>query len=80
MKFVTIRALWDPEAPVWVADSDEVPGLITEAPDEQTLVDKLKVMVPELLELNHVKPQPSEIHVEFYRKEHEKRITIPRAA
>ena len=48
-----IRADWDDEARVWfVADSD-VPGLATEAETLESLVDKLKVMVPELLEANH---------------------------
>lgn len=28
---ITVRATWDDEAGVWVAESDDVPGLITEA-------------------------------------------------
>ncbi len=42
---------WDPEA-VWVAVSDDVPGLATEAGTIETLTKKLRVMVPELLEAN----------------------------
>ena len=49
-----VHAEWDPEARVWTATSDDVPGLVTEADDMETLVDKLKVMIPELLELNGV--------------------------
>ena len=30
-KQITVNAEWDPEAKVWVATSDDVPGLITEA-------------------------------------------------
>jgi hypothetical protein len=30
-KQITLKAGWDPEAKVWVATSDDVPGLITEA-------------------------------------------------
>jgi hypothetical protein len=42
------------EAKVWfVADSD-VPGLATEAPTVDDLLRKLKVMIPELRELNGV--------------------------
>jgi len=37
---------------VWVATSDDVPGLATEASCMEDLICKLKVMVPELLELN----------------------------
>jgi predicted RNase H-like HicB family nuclease len=45
----TVRATWDAEASVWVAESDDVPGLITEAADLEALMSKLRVMVPELL-------------------------------
>lgn len=49
-----VHAEWDQEAKVWfVADSD-VPGLATEATSLDTLVEKLKVMIPEMLELNGV--------------------------
>jgi predicted RNase H-like HicB family nuclease len=47
-----IRAEWDEEAAVWVATSDDVPGLATECDTLENLVDKLKIMIPELLELN----------------------------
>jgi len=47
-----IRAEWDEEAMVWVATSDDVPGLATEAVTMEGLVEKLKVMVPELLLAN----------------------------
>lgn len=48
----TVRCTWDPEAEVWVADSDDVPGLATGADTLDALVDKLKVVIPELLEAN----------------------------
>lgn len=47
-----IRAEWDDEAQVWVATSDDVPGLVTEAPSMNVLVERLQVMIPELMELN----------------------------
>ena len=49
-----VHALWDGEAGVWVADSDDVPGLTTEAETLEDLLAKLRTMVPELLELNGV--------------------------
>ena len=56
VKQFTVTAKWDEEAKVWyVADSD-VPGLATEAPSVDALLEKLKVMVPEMLELNGVIP------------------------
>jgi predicted RNase H-like HicB family nuclease len=47
-----IRAEWDDEARVWVATSDDVPGLATEAETMEGLIEKLKTMVPDLLEAN----------------------------
>jgi predicted RNase H-like HicB family nuclease len=52
----TVRATWDAEASVWVAESDDVPGLITEADSLETLIGKLRVMIPELLEANGALP------------------------
>ena len=48
----TVRAEWDAEAGVWVAESDDVPGLVTEAETIERLIERLQVLVPELLELN----------------------------
>jgi predicted RNase H-like HicB family nuclease len=53
---LTVRATWDAKASVWVAESDDVPGLITEADDLEALMGKLRVMIPELLEANGVLP------------------------
>jgi predicted RNase H-like HicB family nuclease len=53
---LTVRATWDAQASGWVAESDDVPGLITEADDLETLMSKLRVMIPELLEANGALP------------------------
>ena len=47
-----VRAEWDDDASVWVATSDDVPGLATEEDTIEGLISKLKIMIPELLELN----------------------------
>ena len=47
-----VRAFWDAEAEVFVAESDDVPGLVTEASTLEALVEKLKIIIPELLEEN----------------------------
>jgi hypothetical protein len=47
-----VHAIWDGEARVWVATSDDVPGLATEAVSLDALMPKLKVMIPELLDAN----------------------------
>ena len=40
-----------------MATSDDVPGLVTEAPSFQSLVAKLEMLIPELLEANNVLPR-----------------------
>jgi hypothetical protein len=50
-----VRAEWDEEARVWVATSDDVPGLATEDTTIEALIQKLKVIIPELLEANGIR-------------------------
>lgn len=47
-----IDLTWDSEASVWVATSDDVPGLVLESGSFDALIERLKYAVPELLELN----------------------------
>ena len=51
-KIYFVRAEWDDEASVWVATSDDVPGLVTEADTIEALSAKLEILVPELLDAN----------------------------
>lgn len=46
---VVVHAFWDGEAEVWSAEADNLPGLVTEADNPEQLMEKLRVMVPELL-------------------------------
>ncbi len=48
--FVTV--FWDDEAKVWFVSESNIPGLATEAESESEMLEKLKVLVPELCELN----------------------------
>jgi predicted RNase H-like HicB family nuclease len=52
-----VLADWDPEANVWVATSDDVPGLATEAETIEGLATRLRTMIPELLEANGLLPE-----------------------
>ncbi len=49
---ILVKATWDKEALVWVAESDDVAGLTTEAATLEDLSEKVLQMIPELLELN----------------------------
>jgi Domain of unknown function (DUF1902) len=55
-----VDAFWDPDVKVWVATSEDVPGLATEASTMEALTEKLRVMIPELFLLNRL--APSDVH------------------
>ena len=44
--------LWDAEADVWVATSEDVPGLALESGSFDALLERIKYAIPELIELN----------------------------
>ena len=48
----TVNLLWDSEACVWVATSDDVPGLVLESDSFNAIIERLHYVIPELLELN----------------------------
>jgi len=52
MGLLKISAEWDEEAKVWVATSDDVPGLAIEASTMDALIERLKIVIPELMEMN----------------------------
>jgi hypothetical protein len=80
-----VTVTWDSEARVLVAESDDIPGLITEAENRDELLKKLTMMVPELLQLN---PNPRDPTGGFYDLNQpidllirfEEHLTIPAAA
>lgn len=47
---------WDDDAQVWVASSEDVPGLATGADTFEELIEKLKIVIPELLVENGLLP------------------------
>ncbi len=47
-----VHALWDADAAVWTVTQSDVPSLATEAPTVEALAAGLRIMIPELLELN----------------------------
>lgn len=50
---------WDDEAKVYVATSDDVPGLVAEAPTLDAVRDKVLALIPELLHDNaHLVREP----------------------
>ena len=49
---LVVTAQWDAEAGVWVATSDDIPGLVTEAATLDDLIKRVVAVAPELLEDN----------------------------
>ena len=58
-----IRLTWDPEAQVWTAESDDVPGLVLESGSFDALIERVRFTVPELLELNGTAPAPAPVQL-----------------
>ena len=47
-----VRAAWDEDAKVWWAESDDIPGLVSEAATFDQLLENIEALIPDLLELN----------------------------
>ena len=49
-----VKMTWDDEAAVWVATSDDVPGLVMESGSLDALMERVRFAIPELLQLNNI--------------------------
>ena len=52
MSTLMITARWDAEASVWTATSADVPGLVIESDTWPSMIDEVKLALPDLMELN----------------------------
>jgi uncharacterized protein DUF1902 len=65
---ITINARWDSEANVWIAGSDDVHGLVVEADTWPAMIEEVRLILPDLLELLG---QPAEkLSLTFITEEH----------
>jgi predicted RNase H-like HicB family nuclease len=60
---IVIHADWDAEAGVWVATTQDVRGLVTEADSIEALRAKLPGMILDLLEENGILDRPASIEI-----------------
>lgn len=75
----TVIVEWDDEASVYVATSDDVPGLVAEAPTLDEVREKVMALIPELLEDNaHLLREPV-VHGELVRLCVESSFSLERA-
>ncbi|MEF3366413.1 DUF1902 domain-containing protein [Methylocystis sp. 9N] len=49
---IHIDARWDDEAHVWIATSTDAPGLVVEADSWRSMIDEVRAVLPDLLELD----------------------------
>ncbi len=47
-----VNVNWNNEANVWIATSDDIPGLVLESGSFDALLERTRFAIPELLELN----------------------------
>ena len=65
-----VNLTWDEEASVWVATSDDIPGLVLESGSFDALLERVRFAVPELLDLNASKKMP--LTLTFLSTRHER--------
>ena len=61
-----INITWDDEASVWVAISDDIP-LALESGSLDALIERVKIVAPEILALNSEHGTPAQFHIKSER-------------
>ena len=79
MNSIIVKAEWDSEASVWVAESDDVPGLAAESATLEALRPKVLAMISDLIELNNMEIQLSEIPVHIMAHSLDRLVVRPAA-
>lgn len=68
-----INFTWDSGANVWIATSNDIPGLVLESGSFDALLERTRYAVPELLELNASEQQPFSL---TFKSERHERMTM----
>ena len=68
-----INFTWDQEADVWIATSDDIPGLVLESGSFDALLERTRFAVPELLSLNATSVPPVSL---TFRSERRERVVL----
>ena len=64
---ITVLFTWDDESSVWIAESKELPGLILESGSFDALFERVKIAIPDLLDLNKIEYTQTKIHFKAER-------------
>lgn len=65
-----VRAAWDSEAGVWYVEESDISGLVTESETLEGLRQRIRDIIPDLLE--DTKDLPEEIEVDIIAHTHER--------
>ena len=65
---IIITARWDGEANVWLATSTDVPGLVVEAETWPAMIEEVRLVLPDLLELSGLRGD--KLSLTFKAEEH----------
>ena len=65
----TVNFTWDDEASVWVATSEDIPGLVLESGSFDALVERVRFAAPELITLNGQEPAGATLTIMSKRQE-----------
>ncbi len=69
-RYAIVRAAWDDDAKVWYVEQSDVPGLATEAATLEGLKQRVREIIPDLLDGEA--EVPDELDIEFIAYSHEK--------
>jgi len=72
MQFYDINVMWDDEARVWVAISEDIP-LALESNSYDALVERVKFAAPEIIEENHGIADPVTL---FFKSERAEKVAL----
>ena len=69
-----VKLVWDDESSHWFTETKDVPGLHLNSPSFDKLIEKVRMAVPEMLELNldYIGP----VHIIFEAERIEKGIAV----
>ena len=65
---IDIQARWDGDAKVWIATSHDVPGLIVEADSWPQMIEEVRLVLPDLLDVAGQKQE--DLSLTFKAEEH----------
>lgn len=67
---IIIRASWDEEASVWYVEESDIPGLATESDTLEGLSQRIRDIIPDLLE--GTQDIPDELELDIIAHKHER--------